>query len=105
LRADWVVDGYEYPSDKPFVTLEYITNEWIDRTKRQEAVQVTELLQIGYHASNAVDMTKTSERIADSLTCNKIPYFNTSKSVVDSAGAFGARIVAVVRRRSSEKNR
>ena len=80
LRADWVVDGYEYPNDKPFVTLEYITNEWIDRAKRQEAVQVTELLQIGYHASNAVDMTKTSERIADSLTFNKIPYFNTDRS-------------------------
>ena len=44
LRADWVVDGYEYPNDKPFVTLEFITNEWIDRAKRQEAVQVTELL-------------------------------------------------------------
>ena len=105
LRADWVVDGYEYPSDKPFVTLEYITNEWIDRAKRQEAVQVTELLQIGYHASNAVDMTKTSERIADSLTFNKIPYFNTSKSVVDSAGFFGVKIVAVVPMGASEKNR
>src|SRR5690625_311114 len=105
LRADWVVDGYEYPSDKPFVTLEYITNEWINRAKRQEAVQVTELLQIGYHASNAVDMTKTSERIADSLTSNKIPYFNTDTSGVDSAGFFGVKIVGVVPMGASEKNR
>src|SRR5699024_1999944 len=105
LRADWVVDGYEYPSEKPFVTLEYITKEWIDGTERQEAVQVTELLQIGYHASNAVDMNKTSDRIADSLTSNNIPYFNTSKSVVDSAGFFSVKIVAVVPMATSEKNR
>src|SRR5699024_12671697 len=95
LRADWVVDGYEYPSEKPFVTLEYITNEWIDRVKRQEAVQVTELLQIGYHASNAVDMTNTSARIEDSLTINKIPYFNKSKSVVDTTDLLG-EIISVI---------
>src|SRR5699024_5901802 len=105
LRADWVVDGYEYPSEKPFVTLEYITTDWIDRAKRQEAVQVTDLLQIGYHASNAVDMTKTSDRTADSLTLNQIADFNTRASGVDSAGSSGLKIVAVVPVGASEKNR
>src|SRR5690625_7995425 len=68
LRADWVYDGYELPLDKPFITIETLTDERIILSKQREAVQVIDHLQIGYHATNIVDRTKQSEKIARLLT-------------------------------------
>src|SRR5690625_4911652 len=105
LRADWIEDGYEYPEERPFVTIEILSDERISRAKQNESVQVIEHLQIGYHATDAVDKTKKSEEIADYLTFNRVPYFNTEKSVVDPEGSFLCEVTTVVPMSASEVNR
>lgn len=96
LQADWIGDGYEYPTVRPFVTIELISDERIERVKNLEALQIIEHLQIGYHAKNIVDRTKQAEKISDALTFNKIPYFNTDKSIDNSVGFFRVKVTSVV---------
>src|SRR5690625_645384 len=105
LRADWVYDGYEMRLDRPFITIESLTDERIILSKQREAVQVIDHLQIGYHASNIVDRTKQSEKIARLLTFKKIPYFNTDKSVDEPVGFFVVEVTAVVPMPASGINR
>ena len=96
LRADWVYDGYGMPLDKPFITIETLTDERIILSKQREAVQVIDHLQIGYHATCIVDRTKQSEKIARLLTFKKIPYFDTDKSVDEPVGFFVVDLTVVV---------
>lgn len=105
IRAVWLSDGDIYPSERPFITLEYISGERIERVKNREAVQVIEHLQLGYHALNIVDCTKQAEIIADALTFNKIPYYNTTKSVEQSDGFFSVRVTSVVPMPASKVSR
>ncbi len=105
LRADWVSDGYEYPTERPFITIEFLPDERIERVKNLEALQIIEHLQIGYHAKNIVDRTKQSEKIADALTFTKIPYFNTDKSIDNSVGFFSVKVTSVVPLGADDINR
>jgi len=105
VRADWVSDGYEYPEEKPFITIESLTDERIVLSKGREAVQIIEHLQLGYHATNIVERTKTAEEIADLLTFNKIPYFDTGESVDEHVGFFDVKLTAVVPMPADELSR
>lgn len=105
VRANWVYDGYQYPEEKPFMTIETLTDERTVLSKGREAVQVIEHLQIGYHATNIVDRTKRAEEIADLLTFKKVPYFDTEKSVVESDGYFLCDLTGVVPMMADETNR
>lgn len=96
LRADWRHDGYQYPSQRPFITIEALTDERITLSKQREAVQVTDHLQIGYHASNIVDRTQMAEKIADILTFEEIPYYDTQESVAVPSGFFVVEVTSVV---------
>lgn len=96
LRADWVFDGYTYPTDKPFITIETLSDERTILSKGREAVQVIEHLQLGYHATNIVDRTKRAEEIADLLTFNSVPYYDTQISVDEPVGFFDVNLTAVV---------
>ena len=111
VRADWIYDGYEYPTEKPFITIESLTDERVVLSKGRESVQVIEHLQLGYHTSNIVDRTKTADRIADLLTFKQVPYYDTEISVDEPVGSFLCGLNAVVPMpadelsRSSEHNR
>lgn len=105
LRADWIFDGYQYPEEKPFITIETLTDERTVLSKGREAVQVIEHLQLGYHASNIVDRTKTADKIADLLTFKRVPYYNTEKSVDEPVGSFLCELTGVVPMMADEKNR
>src|SRR5699024_91571 len=105
ISAVWLSDGDTYPTERPFITLEYITDERIERVKNREAVQVIEHLQLGYHALNIVDRTKEAESIADALRFNKIPYYSTTKSLTQSAGCLSVQVTSVVLRPASEASR
>ena len=96
LRADWVFDGYTYPTAKPFITIETLTDERTILSKGREAVQVIEHLQIGYHATNLIDRTNKAEEIADLLTFNNVPYYDTKISVDEPVGSFLCEVTAVV---------
>lgn len=95
IRADWKYDGYQYPSQRPFITIEALMDERITLSKQREAVQVIDHLQIGYHATNIVDRTQTAEKIADLLTFEEIPYFNTQESVAIPSGFFVVEVASV----------
>jgi len=105
ISVDWIFDGYEYPEERPFITIETIADERMILAKQREAVQVIEHLQVGYHAENIVDRTKQAERISDLLTFKKVPYFDTDKSVDDSVGYFLCEVTAVTPIMAEEKNR
>lgn len=105
VRADWKSDGYVYPDEKPFVTIEVLTDERIIRAKRREAVEVIDHIQVGYHAQNIVDMTNISERLADAFTFRKVPYYDTSESVIDSVGTFDVIVNNIVPMPSDNVNR
>lgn len=105
IRAVWLSDGDTYPAERPFITLEYLTDERIERVKNREAVQVIEHLQLGYHALNIVDRTMQAESIADALTFNEIPYYNTTKSLEQSDGFFSVQVTSVVPMPASEASR
>lgn len=95
VRADWKYDGYQYPSQRPYITIEAITDERLALSKQRESVQVIDHLQIGYHASNIVDRTKMAENIADILTFEEIPYYDTQESVVVPSGFFVVEVTSV----------
>lgn len=95
VRVDWIYDGYKHPDERPYMTIEVITDERTAISKQREAVRIVEHLQLGYHATNIVDRTKKAEEIADLLTFNKIPYFDTEKSHTEPVGDFLCEVVAV----------
>src|SRR5699024_1678375 len=105
LRLDWVHDGYEFPKDKQYMTVEIMPDERRILSKGREAVEVIEHLQLGYHAPNIVDLTKMSERIADLLTFNRVPYFNTDESVDEAVGSFLCEVTSVVPIMADDINR
>src|SRR5699024_2415577 len=105
ISAVWLSDGDTYPTERPFITLEYITDERIERVKTREAVQVIAHLQLGEHASTSVDRTTQAESIADAWTFNKIPYYNTTKSLEQSDGFFSVQVTSVVPMPASEASR
>ena len=105
LRLDWVHDGYEFPKDKPYMTVEIMPDERRILSKGREAVEVIEHLQLGYHASNIVDLTKMSERIADLLTFNRVPYFDTDLTVDEAVGSFLCEVTSVVPIMADDINR
>ena len=95
LRADWKYDGYQYPSQRPFITIEALMDERITLSKQRESVQVIDHLQIGYHASNIVDRTQMAEKIADVLTFEEIPYYDTQESAAVPSGFFVVEVTSV----------
>lgn len=105
LRADWIYDGYAYPEEKPFITIEVLPDERRVLSKQRESVQVIEHLQIGYHAKNIVDRTKVAEEIARLLTFEKIPHYITEQSVDQSVGFFSVNLTSVVPISADEKSR
>src|SRR5690625_4561644 len=80
IRTDLVYDGYEFPEDRPFITIETMQNNIEILTKRREAVQRIYRYQVGLHADNPVNLRHTQEDISDLLTFKKIPYFSTRES-------------------------
>ena len=105
VRAEWVYDGFTYPKEKPFMTIETLPDERTIISKMREAVQVIDHLQIGYHTSNIVDRTKKAEEIADLLTFNRVPYFNTDESVDEAVGSFLCEVTSVVPIMADDINR
>src|SRR5690625_122768 len=95
IKADWIYDGYEYPSERPFITIESLTDERTILSKGRESVQIIEHLQLSYYAKNIVDRTNRAEEIADLLTFNKVPYY-TEESAQQPAGYFLCEVTAVV---------
>src|SRR5690625_4004870 len=75
VKADWIYDGYEYPSERPFITIEALTDERTILSKGRESVQVIEHLQLSYYAKNIVDRTNRAEEIEDLLTYNYVQNF------------------------------
>lgn len=94
VRVDVVYDGYEYPSDKPFFTIQSLFDERIIRAKRREAVQSIEHIQLSYHAEYFPDMVNMADEVADLLTFNKIEYVDANKPD-DVLGFFDAEVTAV----------
>lgn len=95
LRADWKYDGYQYPSQRPFITIEALMDERITLSKQRESIQVIDHLQLGYHASDIVDRTQMAENIADVLTFEEIPYYDTQESVAVPSGFFVVEVTSV----------
>src|SRR5690606_30733322 len=106
VRVDWIYDGYKHPDERPYMTIEVITDERTAISKQREAVRIVEHLQLGYHASNIVDRTKKAEEIADLLTFNKIPYLDKENSTTEQASEFFCEVVAVtpIDRKSTRLN-
>src|SRR5690625_936544 len=96
LRADWVHDGYTLPVERPFITIEILTDERTILSKGREAVQVIEHFQLGYHATNIIDRTNLAEEISDLLTFKRVPYYDTQISVDEPVGSFLCEVTAVV---------
>lgn len=96
VRADWVSDGYKHPTARPYITIETLTDERITLSKQRESVQIIEHLQFGYHAINIVDRTDMAEEIADLLTFEDVPYFDTRKSLEVPSGFFVVGVTSVV---------
>ena len=110
VRTDIIYDGYTYPKDKPFMTLETLMDERIYRVKRREAVQSIEHIQLSYHAEHFADRTQMADVISDLFTFNKIPLIKADGS--DSPiGFFDVKVTAVIPMpaedlaRESEKHR
>lgn len=95
LRADWKYDGYQYPSQRPIITIEALMDERITLSKQRESIQVIDHLQLGYHASDIVDRTQMAENIADVLTFEEIPYYDTQESVAVPSGFFVVEVTSV----------
>ena len=105
IRTDLVYDGYEFPEDRPFITIEPMQNNIEILTKRREAVQRIYRYQIGLHADNPVSLRHLQEDISDLLTFRKIPYYNTQESVDDPIGYYLCDLTAVVPMPADELSR
>src|SRR5690554_3330862 len=110
VKTDIVYDGYTYPKEKPFMTIETLMDERIYRAKRREAVQSIEHIQLSYHAEHFADRTRMADEISDLLTFNKIPLIKADGS--DShIGFFDVEVTEVIPMpsddlaRESEKHR
>src|SRR5699024_147649 len=86
IKTDIVGDGYEFPADRPLVTIELmpINNEY--NVKRREAVEVTYRWQIGVHASNVVEQMKLKDEFNDFFMFTQVPYFDFERSRDESQG-------------------
>ena len=110
VRTDIIYDGYEYPKDKPFMTLKTLMDERIYNVKRREAVQSIEHIQLSYHAEHFADRTRMADEIADLLTFNRIPFYKAEGSG-SPIGFFDVEVTAVTPMpaedlaRESEKHR
>jgi len=110
VKTDIVYDGYTYPKEKPFMTLETLMDERIYRIKRREAVQAIEHIQLSYHAEHFADRTRMVDELSDLLTFNKIPLIKADGSGIPT-GFFDVEITAVTPMpaedlaRESEKHR
>jgi len=105
IRTDLIYDGYEFPDERPLITIEPMQNNIDVLTKQREAVQRIYRYQIGLHADNPVSLRHTQEDISDLLTFRKIPYYNTQESVDDPIGYFLCNLTAVVPIPADELNR
>ncbi len=105
IRVDWIEDGYEYPTEKPFMTIEVLPDEREILVKQREAVSVIQHVQIGYHGEYMYDRTKMSDKISDLLTFKRVPYYNLEISVDEPVGSFLCELTAVVPMMADETNR
>lgn len=105
IRTDLVYDGYEFPKERPLITIEPMQNNLEPISKQREAIQIIYRFQIGLHADNPVVRRHKQEEISDLLTFEKIPYFITQESVDEPIGYFLCDLTAVVPMPADEINR
>jgi len=94
-KTDIVYDGYEYPKERPLITIEQMPSNLEYIVKGREAVEVINRWQIGLHASNQVERMKHQELITELLTFKKIPYYEIDKSISEAIGFFNVEITGV----------
>lgn len=96
FRTDLIEDGYEYPSERPLITIEQMIGEFEYRIKSREAVDATYRWQVGLHAGYYSERLKEQERISNLFLFKKIPYFNFTKSTEEPVGFFDVKISAIM---------
>lgn len=96
VACDIVFDGYEFPEDRPLVTIESMQNNAEVISKQREAVRLIYRFQVGLHAGNAVEKAKLQEEISRVFMFENIPYYNTDLSVDEPVGFFSVDLTSVV---------
>lgn len=96
LRVDWVFDGYKYPAEKPFVTVEQMQNNIDTLTKQREAIQTIYRFQVGLHAKSATERARLQEQIKRIFLFDEITFLDTNKSPALASGFFMCDLTGVV---------
>lgn len=96
FRTDLIEDGYEYPSERPLITVEQMPGNYEYRVKGRETVDAIYRWQVGLHAGYYSERMKEQERISDLFLFKKIPYFNFTKSTEEPVGFFDVKINAIM---------
>lgn len=96
IKTDLVYDGYRFPKEKPFITIEQMSNNYIDLVKQREVFNVIYRFQIGLRASNGVEKVKLQEELTDLFLFSQIPYYKTDQSASEEVGYFVCDLSNVV---------
>src|SRR5690625_3439645 len=65
VKVDVISDGYEFPRERPLVTVEQMQNNYEYNVKGREAVEVDYRFQIGLHAEYFRDRQRLQEYLSD----------------------------------------
>jgi len=96
IKTELIYDGYDFPENRPLITVEPIQDDFIILSKQRESVEVTRHYQIGLHEVNNVQLTINSERLKDVFLFEEFTYYNTLKNPAEIAGTFLCNLTAVV---------
>ena len=94
FRVDLLYDGYEFPDDRPLITVENMQSNYEPVSKLREGIQAIYRYQIGLHDVNSVELSKNKEVIANLFNFHRFKYFEESPDNIK--GFFYCELTAVV---------
>jgi len=105
VKVDVISDGYEFPRERPLVTIEQMQNNYEYNVKGREAVEVDYRFQIGLHTEYFRDRQRLQEYLSDIFIFDRFPYIDFDKSADEIVGFFDVDLEAVTPMPSDSKSR
>src|SRR5690625_7868330 len=88
IKTELIYDGYDFPKNRPLITVEPIQDDFIILSKQRESVEVTRHYQIGRKEVKNVQLTINSERLKDEFLFEELTYYKQLINLVEIAGCF-----------------
>lgn len=94
FRVDLIYDGYEFPRERPLITVENMQSNYEPVSKLREGIGTIFRYQIGLHDVNSVELSKNKDIVASIFNFHRFKYFTESPDIVK--GFFYCELTAVV---------